>query len=79
MHCDQNTVDVNYQFFVSDEAGAYAEFRETHTMRYFFIPELELLLHQTGWKPLAFYEWMTDRMPASGTWNLTVVAQPMAG
>jgi SAM-dependent methyltransferase len=75
MHSDQNTVDVNYQFFVCDDAGAYAEFCETHTMRYFSIPELQLLLRQTGWELLGFWEWMTDRRPANGTWSVTVVAQ----
>jgi SAM-dependent methyltransferase len=79
MHGDHNTVDVNYQFFIENEGSGYAEFRETHTMRYFFIPELELLLRQTGWQPLSFLEWMTDRPPVNDTWSLTVVAQSSAG
>jgi SAM-dependent methyltransferase len=76
MRVNWNTVDVNYQFInVDEESGAYSEFSEVHKMRYFFIPELRILLGQAGLDPLAFTEWLTDREPSGATWNLTVVAR----
>ena len=59
-------------------ADDLSEFRETHTMRYFFAPELALALQMTGFKIVALMEWMTDREPDRGTWSVSVVARSMA-
>ena len=45
MHDEENIVDVNYEVFVIDKAtGKTKTINEVHNMRYFFRPEMELLL-----------------------------------
>ena len=79
MHINANLVDVQYSFVVEGEAPEdFSDFRETHTMRYFFAPELALALQMTGFKLVTLTEWMTDREPERGTWSVSVVAQSAA-
>jgi SAM-dependent methyltransferase len=76
MRVNANLVAVRYRFIVEmDLPGPRAEFEETHTMRYFFAPELALALQMTGLRLVALYEWMTAREPNCHTWNVSVVAQ----
>lgn len=70
VHVNRNTVDVKYQIIViNTETNSAREINETHTMRYFFIPELHMLAESAGLEPVAFEEWMTGREPSPGTWN----------
>lgn len=49
MHEKENTVDVCYEILViHKETGETKAINEVHKMRYFFKPELELLLQQSG-------------------------------
>lgn len=51
MHDKSNVVDVCYEVFVIDkETGKTKEINETHSMRYFFRPEIEFYLKQTGFE-----------------------------
>jgi len=76
MQINANLVDVRYRFVVEGgSSGQSSEFHETHTMRYFFAPELALALQMTGFKLVALTEWMTDREPDRKTWSVSVVAQ----
>ena len=71
-----STVEVRYDLFVRDLAsGTVSEVKESHVMRYLFVPELQLLLGGGGFEPLTFVEWMTDRTPSAATWNLCVVGR----
>jgi len=71
-----STVEVRYDMFVRDRAsGVVSEVQESHLMRYLFVTEIELLLKDGSFKPLAFLEWMTDRAPSTTTWNLCAVAR----
>jgi hypothetical protein len=47
MHLNENVVDVNYHVFVRERVGGH-ELKETHRMRYLFLPEIELLLREQG-------------------------------
>jgi SAM-dependent methyltransferase len=79
MHINSNLVDVRYRFIVEGGPSEQpSEFRETHTMRYFFAPELALALKITGFELAALTEWMTDREPDRRTWSVSVVAQASA-
>jgi SAM-dependent methyltransferase len=79
MQINSNLVDVRYRFVVEGgKPGQSSEFHETHTMRYFFGPELALALQMTGFKLLALTEWMTNREPDPRTWSVSVVAQSTA-
>lgn len=71
-----STVEVQYDLFVRDRSsGVVTEVKESHLMRYLFVPELQLLLGVSGFEPLAFLEWMADRAPSADSWNLCVVAR----
>lgn len=51
MHDKENLVDVNYKvLIISKETGIAKTISETHIMRYFFRPELELLLQEAGFE-----------------------------
>lgn len=51
MHERKNVVDVCYEILVvSKETGVIKTIDEVHNMRYFFRPEIELLLSQTGFE-----------------------------
>lgn len=51
MHDKENIVDVCYEIFViNKETGETKVINEIHKMRYFFRPELELLLNSSGFE-----------------------------
>lgn len=53
MHYNKNIVDVNYDVIVIDKkTNITRTITETHSMRYFFIPEIENMLGQCGFKLL---------------------------
>jgi hypothetical protein len=69
------TVRVDYSIVCKDKAtGTMTEFKESHLMRYFFRPEIELLLAQAGMRLLAAEEWMTRSPPSERTWSVCFVA-----
>jgi len=76
MHPSKNVVDSNYQVLVRDKAsGAVEELKETHSMRYLFQPEIDLLLKEAGMEVTAAAEWMTGRRPGFDTWGVCFVVK----
>lgn len=74
-HPNENLVDVQYHVFMRDiRTGVVTETRETHRMRYLFMPDLALLLRAAGLEILHVEEWMTGRKPSFDTWGVCVVA-----
>jgi SAM-dependent methyltransferase len=68
---NDNLVDVNYQIFIKDKhSHAIDELSETHTMRYLFKPELELLFSKLHFQLIEYREWLTDRQPGLNTWGV---------
>lgn len=77
MHPNENIVDVNYQMFITDKAtGEIEEVFETHRMRYLFVPELEYLLAEAGFKLAAMHEWMSENAPGFSSWGACFVVRP---
>jgi SAM-dependent methyltransferase len=75
IHPNENLVDVNYLVFVRDKAsGEVEELKETHRMRYLFLPEIKLLLRDAGLSIVEAREWVTERQPGFDTWGVYVVA-----
>ena len=71
---ERNTVLVHYLFTVHHKkTGKVTTFSETHAMRYYFVPELELFCQLTGLKLLEINEFGTDRKPNVDTWGLSVL------
>lgn len=76
MHPNQNVVDVNYLVFVKNkDSGAVEEIRETHSMRYLFRPEIELLFEAFSFKCIGCYEWLTNHEPGPGTWGVYFIGK----
>jgi SAM-dependent methyltransferase len=74
-HMNENCVDVNYTVFVMDRVtGAIRMLEETHSMRYFFLPELRLLLSMAGFSISRQVEWLSGSDPSEQSWSVTIVA-----
>jgi len=73
MKKDKNVVDVNYQVITLDKgSGQWSELYETHSMRYFFLPEIENYLLNTGFSMKDACEWMSDKPLSSGWYGLVI-------
>ncbi len=78
LHPNENTVDVNYHIFVRDRAtNAVKELRETHVMRFFFKPEMEITAAQQGFTVLHTEEWMTGSPIGQNTWGACFVLKTL--
>ncbi len=76
MHPERQTVDVNYTVEITRKGDGLQEIlKETHEMRYLFLPELECFLAKAGMRLLAAGEWRTDAPPSAATWSVCVVAR----
>jgi len=76
MQPDRNLVDVRYHLFVRDKKSQRVEeIRETHTMRYLFRPEIEMIFENTGIEMIAFYEFMSDSLPGPGNWDVCFIGK----
>jgi SAM-dependent methyltransferase len=72
--CDVCTV--RYQLWRVEGGQLQAEVREEHPMRYFFAPELELLLSGAGFELLRLGAFpQLDAEPSEQTWNVAFVAR----
>lgn len=75
MHPNENLVNVNYQLMIIDKSTSKVEqFRETHRMRYLFLPELRLILQSEGFSLVETIEWKTSKEPSFASWNACIVA-----
>lgn len=71
-----NRVDVHYRLMILRGQSVIAEMQETHHMRYFFKPEIELFLELAGFDLEAFGavgDWQNP--PSERTWNAMLVAR----
>ena len=73
---NDNLVDVNYHVIIRDKTNsAVEELRETHRMRYFFRPEIELHLLEKGLSIIENFEWMTGKEPGGKSWGVCFVVR----
>jgi len=76
LYPNENIVEVHYTVIVQDKpTGVSREIHETHRMRYFFLPELEVMLDCAGFKIIQTEEWLTGELLGFKSWNLVVVAR----
>jgi SAM-dependent methyltransferase len=72
---NENVVDVNYKIsFEEKQTGKTGSAAETHSMRYFFIPEIRMLLENAKLTPDHFSEWMTGKELTDKSWSAIAVA-----
>ena len=76
IHDQKNVVDVNYTVYVKElVSNQTKEIQETHRMRYFFLPEIDLLLNANGFDRINAQEWLTGKEPSVDSWGVCVVAR----
>ena len=70
MHYDKNIVDVNYLVLITDKSTKSMEqIKETHRMRYLFMPEITELARMNEMKKLFACEWMKTFEPTEHSWG----------
>ena len=73
---EKNYVDVNYDIFIKNKkTDSINEIKETHRMRYFFLPELEEYMNKCNLKIISTEEWLTGRKLGHDTWGVCIVAK----
>lgn len=76
MHDKENVVDVCYEVFVIDKkTGQTRTINEVHNMRYFFRPELELLLQETGFELITNLDCRTLGQTDYNSWTSYFIAR----
>lgn len=76
LDCLNNTVTVAYTVFHIQGDRVVDEIHERHKMRFFFVPELQLILEHAGLKLVKVCPFMdAGREPTIEDWNITVVAR----
>ncbi len=72
----RNLVIVHYTILQLKGQQIVAETHEAHAVRFFFVPELQFLLQNTGFTTVKICPFMEmDREPNVTDWNITVVAK----
>lgn len=78
MHPNENVVDVNYQVAVRNkESGETSEIKETHRMRYLFLPELTGLAERHGFSVAGAHEWMSGAPLSFTSWNGVMICRKL--
>jgi SAM-dependent methyltransferase len=73
---DRNVVDVKYTVISIDQrSGTVEQHTETHTVRYLFLPEIELLAAAAGFDIVEVGEWLTGKSLNEHSWSGYAVAQ----
>lgn len=76
MHDETDIVDVCYEVLVIDKtSGVTSAINETHHMRYFFRPELEFYLNESGFKLIDNLDCSTLGATDYGSWTSYFVAR----
>lgn len=70
MHMAEHVVDVNYDVAIEIKAtGRVENVRETHRMRYLFLPEIARLAAPETWGEPKAFAWMRREQPDDNTWS----------
>ncbi len=74
---NENTVDIDYKVTVMNKNSGLSEMiKESHKMRYFFLPELDFMLNQVGFKILKSFKWLSTKDSLSPkSWSGVVIAK----
>jgi SAM-dependent methyltransferase len=78
---DRNVVNVKYTIIAIEErTGRSEEMVEVHSMRYFFLPEIEMLASQHDFEVAEIGAWLTGRTLDENEWSgyVAVRARPSA-
>jgi SAM-dependent methyltransferase len=74
IHVNENRVDVNYTIIARDlQSHTCRTFSETHPMRHFSLPELDLLAASTGFARVCAEGFLSGAAPGEDTWGVCLV------
>lgn len=74
LYHNENRVDVRYTLFIRDlDTGVSQTITETHAMRHFSLPELDLLASATGFERRGAEAFLTGESPSETTWGLCLI------
>jgi SAM-dependent methyltransferase len=73
IHPNENRVDVNYTIFARDlVSGAIEMTVETHPMRHFCLPEIDLISKANGFERIITEEFLSSKPAGDNTWSVCV-------
>lgn len=76
MHANTNIVDVNYEVLIIDKKdNSVKSMKEQHNMRYFFRPEVEEYLYETGFELITLLDCNKLEHPTFESWTVYFVAR----
>jgi SAM-dependent methyltransferase len=71
---NENRVDVNYTIIAHNRTtDVFTKIEESHPMRHFSLPEIDLLASIHGFRRIAAEEFLSCREPSEDTWGVCVV------
>jgi len=72
---NKNLVNLSMNVKCKEGDNEEESFQETHSIRYYFLPEIEFMMKQVGFKNIKFYDWMdTNNPPHIKSWYGCVIA-----
>jgi len=74
IHPNENRVDVNYTIYARDLVTDLVQtMTETHPMRHFTLPEIDILAGVHGFERIAAEELISGKVPSENTWGVCVI------
>jgi SAM-dependent methyltransferase len=74
VHPNENRVDVNYQIFAEEQVSGEVEMlSESHPMRHFSLPELDLFAKVSGFERVGAEEFLSGNVPSEETWGVCLI------
>lgn len=74
IHPNENRVDVNYTIYSHElGTGSVQTLQETHPMRHFSLPEIDILAGVHGLEVITAEEFLTGNVPSESTWGVCVI------
>lgn len=71
---NENRVDVNYTIYSRDlGTGGVQTLQETHPMRHFSLPEIDIMADVHGFERIAAEEFLTGNDPSESSWGVCVI------
>jgi SAM-dependent methyltransferase len=79
IHENENIVDVNFEIIIESKRNNKTErFNELHKMRYWFKPEMEFLIKNTGFGLIDSFKWLSiGEKLGFDSWNGVIVLQKL--
>lgn len=76
IYANTNIVDVNYKVLITNnKTNITSCIEETHSMRYFFAPEIEILLKKVGFELIGFFDCNSLESPTFDSWTVYCIAK----